>query len=449
MDDERITLYIPKRLVYVLASALIGTATMGAALAMADGSRATQSVFGADWVLPYDGVLSANGAAVTGQKKIKFELYDAASGGNLVWSETQTVEVYDGRFSVGLGSSSSLQALILDAEHVWLAMTLIETDSQGSEVEIAFQGRQSLEPAPHTAWSAHTADFYAGNSVNAGGAISFGGATVFEKNGSDALVIDGNAAFSEVAIGEDLVVEGNSRLGASDGNGKAYIYGSNLTSSSQALEIKGPTGETMRLGANGIDTTGGNLLFQMHSLLDVEVFTPFETKQSSVFGTADTHSVTVRGTESNGSYAPLMLEGISSLDRMYIDNDEIDTNNTLRIQGNSKNKTVIHGDLAVDGSYNNMAFFFEQTADSGSNRSTTESSTEDLVATGLASDGSGNFESACFLMDMTYNDVEDNDHVRCAITLSSDNTMWQQTAWLRADSDTYVRCQAVCLTWGK
>lgn len=61
----------------------------------------------------YQGKLTnSSGVAVTnGSYSIQFLIYDASSGGNLVWSETQTVTVTNGLFSTMLGSVSSLASV--------------------------------------------------------------------------------------------------------------------------------------------------------------------------------------------------------------------------------------------------------------------------------------------------------------------------------------------------
>ena len=96
-------------------------------------------------------------ACTTDDIDTALELWDAATGGNSVWTETQTVNLYNGRFSVGLGSATSLTSTILDAEKIRLSMTVIDTDSQGNPVEVELSGRQAIEPAPFAAWSMNSA----------------------------------------------------------------------------------------------------------------------------------------------------------------------------------------------------------------------------------------------------------------------------------------------------
>ncbi len=60
--------------------------------------------------MSYQGVLmQTKGALVSdGQYTLTFKLYDAAEGGKVVWTETQTVPVEDGLFNAALGSMNSL-----------------------------------------------------------------------------------------------------------------------------------------------------------------------------------------------------------------------------------------------------------------------------------------------------------------------------------------------------
>src|ERR1700748_2999055 len=49
-----------------------------------------------------------NGNSVAGQVTIVFAIYGGASGGNKLWSETQTITLDDGFFSAVLGESSAI-----------------------------------------------------------------------------------------------------------------------------------------------------------------------------------------------------------------------------------------------------------------------------------------------------------------------------------------------------
>ncbi len=51
-------------------------------------------------------LVDSGGNAINGQRALRFRIFSAASGGNLLWGETQSVEVNDGNFSVILGEGT-------------------------------------------------------------------------------------------------------------------------------------------------------------------------------------------------------------------------------------------------------------------------------------------------------------------------------------------------------
>lgn len=55
--------------------------------------------------IAYQGMLrSDGGAAISGMRSIEFKIYDDPTTGAVLWSETQSVAVVDGRFNVILGA---------------------------------------------------------------------------------------------------------------------------------------------------------------------------------------------------------------------------------------------------------------------------------------------------------------------------------------------------------
>lgn len=110
-----------------------------------------RQVAGADQpsTIGFQGYLEENGSPVTGTKSITFTLYDAATGGNSVWSETQgTVSVENGLYSVQLGSSTALDPDDFDDDR-WLGVT-VQGDSEMtpripiSAVPWAYNARQAM-----------------------------------------------------------------------------------------------------------------------------------------------------------------------------------------------------------------------------------------------------------------------------------------------------------------
>ncbi len=145
--------------------AMLGAFLGNAALTYADNNASTSTVLGNGVVIPYDGYLMLDSAPVntTGQV-LQFDLYDSPSGGVLQWSETQSVDINGGRFSVALGKGTKIasspgnatfEQVVLDAEKLYL--NVLVQDNTGAFIELS--GRQAIEATPFAAWSAHAADF--------------------------------------------------------------------------------------------------------------------------------------------------------------------------------------------------------------------------------------------------------------------------------------------------
>lgn len=107
---------------------LVATAAILALLWAAGGAGAyppegPSAQAGAPMLIGYQGRLTD---PTTGQPEpdgnysMAFKIYDAETGGTLIWSETQTVSVSGGLFNVLLGSVTSLSAPVFDGTDRWL-----------------------------------------------------------------------------------------------------------------------------------------------------------------------------------------------------------------------------------------------------------------------------------------------------------------------------------------
>ena len=113
--------------------------------------------------LNYQGSLTNNtGEPVTGSKQIVFKLYNVVSGGTMFWTETKTVTVTNGNFSVVLGSTTPLNADMFTGD-TWLGIKV------GTDAEMA--PRQKLTSV---AYALKAAD--AIGAVPQGGIIMWSGA---------------------------------------------------------------------------------------------------------------------------------------------------------------------------------------------------------------------------------------------------------------------------------
>ena len=117
--------------------------------------------------IPYRGTLQRDGAPVTGQTDMTFVLYDDATSTSPLWTESRSVQVVDGIFSVDLGdcdpvSTCPLGALstVLNAKPPSLYLSVLVAGNP-------LAGRQRLLSVPYAQYS----------TIPAGTISAFGGKT--------------------------------------------------------------------------------------------------------------------------------------------------------------------------------------------------------------------------------------------------------------------------------
>jgi hypothetical protein len=92
-------------------------------------------------LINYQGELSnTSGTPVNGDVSITFTIYNAATAGDVLWSETQTVSVSDGVFNVLLGSQTPFPADMFAGDERYLGVQV------GVDLEMA--PRQQLASVP-------------------------------------------------------------------------------------------------------------------------------------------------------------------------------------------------------------------------------------------------------------------------------------------------------------
>jgi len=69
-------------------------------------------------------VTDASGIPITGNRSILFSIYNAETAGTLLWSETQTVNISDGLFSVLLGSVTPIPYAVFDDDETYLELKI-------------------------------------------------------------------------------------------------------------------------------------------------------------------------------------------------------------------------------------------------------------------------------------------------------------------------------------
>jgi len=196
--------------------------------ARADQNPATDDVVS---LFPYTGTLEKDGTAVSGPLEMKFTLYDQSSAtpNAPIWFETQTVDVYRGRFTVLLGlcdqnpaasacpdgdpDAASIEDVIRNADDLQLGVELFP-----DLTSIALQNRKRFLPVPYAVWTRAAADLEVAH---------------------DLAVRHNAAVTNDTSIGHDLAVTRNASVGGT------LTVGGVLTAS--GLTVNGP----LRAGGGG------------------------------------------------------------------------------------------------------------------------------------------------------------------------------------------------------
>ncbi|HVZ37562.1 MAG TPA: hypothetical protein VG963_34310, partial [Polyangiaceae bacterium] len=74
-------------------------------------------------------LVSSGGRTVDGTLSFRFALYDAATGGTALWTETQMVTLSDGVFAAQLGSVNPIPITVFDGNSRYLGVT-VDTDAE-------------------------------------------------------------------------------------------------------------------------------------------------------------------------------------------------------------------------------------------------------------------------------------------------------------------------------
>jgi hypothetical protein len=125
--------------------------------------------------ISYQGLLTtgAGSPATDGSYTLLFELLDASSSGNLLWSETQAgVTVSRGTFSVMLGSVTPLTGIF--SQPLWLQVTA--TAGPGISSSVLFAPRTELASAPYALgpWQQDSLENYTLKTVRIGSILNTG-----------------------------------------------------------------------------------------------------------------------------------------------------------------------------------------------------------------------------------------------------------------------------------
>ncbi len=439
MQETHFKISVSKHTLYMASCVSLGALLMTTALAAADGSRATQTVIGSDIIVPYDGYLRVDEQPLTGVREITFELHDADSGGNLIWSETQAVNVYNGRFSVGLGSSVKIDDAILDGEKIWLGMKILETDAQGNQTEVALAGRQALSPGAYAAVTRYTNRLDVLTDLEVGRSVDVGEKNAIDYNETtDTLTLSANKAFGGgVRVESDFVSEGDTRLGATDYSSTTTFYtGESRPNDFAFFRIYGSSGEYLAIDNNEIDATD-TLFLQRYSGNGVEIGGNFVVESSSTLGEDPGDTTTFSGAK--GSLLTINADGST----MTMDGESLDGSGRLHLQRNLGSETVFGGDLEITGSLLDFEVTGPYSITSFGNNTPNQATVTGTLVPSYDSSGVGN--SVCFLSKQQSYNHELGTDFHCDINRGSSD--WSMSAKVIGDINTRLVCEAHCLTW--
>jgi hypothetical protein len=197
--------------------------------------------------IPFQGKLvdPATNNPKNGAFSMVFKLYDAPTGGNTLFTETQTVTVVNGQFTAQIGTITYLNADVLAGTSAYLGITV------GADAEMA--PRQPLSMSPY----AYTAVQLASDKsirINSGTTYS-----TFTALGNLTLpygVVGGTATFATVnstGVGTFSITTSS---GISMGDGSLKISASADGIDAQGTGIIASTGTFMTLTSTGVGTFG-------------------------------------------------------------------------------------------------------------------------------------------------------------------------------------------------
>ncbi|MEO1268798.1 MAG: hypothetical protein AAFX99_11915 [Myxococcota bacterium] len=173
-------------------------------------------------VIPYQGYLEHDGQPINAQGEealsLLFAIYsDPLCDGvdeQLVYSETQSVELFAGQFSVILGQHDSegyLTTAVNDSVSLCIGITVL---GDTAEETIELSGRQRLVPAPVSTWAIRSKRLTVETDLNVGGVVDTGGINFPYRNWEPDHVGDGAAAIrNDQGTYNSLIIAGNNSAG--------------------------------------------------------------------------------------------------------------------------------------------------------------------------------------------------------------------------------------------
>jgi hypothetical protein len=221
---------------------LLGVSTAAAALLVA--AAASSAV---PSTLTQQGrLLDSAGAPATGSVQITFTVYDTASGGTSLWTETQNITLDDGYFSARLGETTAIGANVFDGSTRYLGVQV------GTDAEMT--PRQSLVSVPYAIMANNAVGDLTPTSVTVNGTqvIDSTGAWVGPNSG---LVGPTGPAGAMGPTGPAGAMGPTGPAGAMGPTGPAGAMGP--TGPAGAMGPTGPMGPTGAQGIQGVQGAQG------------------------------------------------------------------------------------------------------------------------------------------------------------------------------------------------
>ena len=204
-------------------------------------------------MIPIQGVLTDDaGAPLDGDKTMQFSLYAADLGGSLLYTETQTVPVAAGLFSIYLGDIAALDLSLFRDNQVWLGVSI--------DGGVELSPRVQFATAPYAAYAA-----YAGDATTVGGV---GASDIVRATVGTGISIDASNQISvdRTQIDNWITVSVGAQANSNPQNHLRYTDAEAVTAVSAADNyvrntgdtVTGPLTATSTLTVNGaINALGG------------------------------------------------------------------------------------------------------------------------------------------------------------------------------------------------
>ena len=189
--------------------------SMCAVLLLAGGAAAIPTT------INYQGLLEEDGTPVEGSESVTFRIYDAATGGSMLWEETQAVSFDAGVFSVLLGSTQPIDPTLFGGGRRWISVSVAGGAELLPRGEIVSVGYSFHADSSSTAGYADQAE----HSLTSDYAVA----------ANDASTLDGinSSEFASVSHTHDSRYFRQTQLNISDGNppnvGSNMVHWNNLT----------------------------------------------------------------------------------------------------------------------------------------------------------------------------------------------------------------------------